>query len=575
MYSAQIEVPARGERRFLPNDLVIDSWLKVEPYFEDLKKRTIGSLTELENWLLDSSELEAVFEEDMAWRYIKMNIDTTDQALMDSFQFFVAEIEPKMAPYADDFNRKLVDSEWLASLDQEKYRIHLRQIKKAIELYREENIPLLTQLQTDSQKFGTIAAKMSVTVDGEELTMQRASKYLRNTSREKREEVFQKMNLRRREDFDNLNELFSHLVGLRDEVAKNAGYDNFRDYKFDAMGRFDYTVQDCHNFHDSIQSEILPIVNGFAMERKAKLELDNLRPWDTEVDISGKPALEPFKDEAELIEKTVTCFHKVRPYFGDCMEIMRQMGHLDLESKAGKAPGGFNYPLYEIGVPFIYMNAVGSFQDVVTMVHEGGHAVHSFLSRNLELTAFKNLTSEVAELASMSMELISMEHWDVFFENEDDLKRARKEQLTKIIGVLPWIALIDKFQHWVYENPKHTTEERTAKWLEMHGQFSNDVVDWTGFEMFREQNWQRQLHLFEVPFYYIEYGMAQLGAIAVWRNYKADPEKALNQYTEALKLGYTKSIGEIYEAAGIKFDFSGEYVHELADFVKSELAKMD
>ena len=299
-----------------------------------------------------------------------------------------------------------------------------------------------------------------------------------------------------------------------------------------------------------------------------------MKPWDTQVDVSGKPPLKPFDKGSELIEKTIKCFSSIRPSFGDYLKVMREMKHLDLDSKAGKAPGGFNYPLYEIGVPFIYMNAVGSLRDVVTMVHEGGHAIHSFLSKDLALVDFKDLPSEVAELASMSMELISMEYWDEFFPNEEELKRAKKEQLQQVLETLPWVAQIDKFQHWIYENPNHAIEERYDCWLKLNAEFGNNVIDWTGNEDALKRMWQKQLHLFEVPFYYIEYGMAQLGAIAIWRNYKKDPQKAIDQYEAALKMGYTRPISEIYKTAGIQFDFSKDYVSDLASFVNEELAKL-
>ena len=252
---------------------------------------------------------------------------------------------------------------------------------------------------------------------------------------------------------------------------------------------------------------------------------------------------------------------------------MQEKKHLDLESKKGKAPGGFNYPLYESGHPFIYMNAVGSFRDITTMVHEGGHAIHSVLSHPLELVEFKNLTSEIAELASMSMELISMDHWDVFFDNEEDLNRAKRDQLLDILSTLPWVACIDKFQHWIYTKPSHTVADRENYWLSLLNEFGSNTVDWTGYEDDRKNMWQKQLHLYEVPFYYIEYGMAQLGAIAIWKNFRENPEKTIQQYKDALSLGYTKSIGEIYETAGISFDFSSEYVKELASFIHQEINK--
>ncbi|MGD1846748.1 MAG: M3 family oligoendopeptidase [Salibacteraceae bacterium] len=574
MSDSSIELPVKPERRLLPDDFTVTSWDQLQPYFEELLHRETPTPEELYSWMKDRSELEAVLEEDLAWRYIKMNIDTTDPELAKSFQFVVKEVEPKIAPYSNQFDKKLLGADQLQALDQEKLHIHLRKVRKAIEIYREENVPLFAQLQTEAQQYGVLTGGMTIEVEGKELTMQGAAKYLKDPDRDRREAVYHQMTARWQKEREKLNTLFDQLLQLRNGVATNADFPNFRDYMFSAMSRFDYTVQDCYDFHESIRTEILPIVKTFAEERQALLNVEALKPWDGEVDPSGQPALKPFDTGAELLEKSIECFRRVRPFFGDCLAIMREMGHLDLESKKGKAPGGFNYPLYETGVPFVYMNAVGAFRDVVTMVHEGGHAIHSFLSRNLELTAFKQLTSEVAELASMSMELISMEHWDVFFSNEEELKRAKKEQLTKIISILPWIAMIDKFQHWVYENPKHSQEERTAKWVAIHQEFATGLTDWTGEEENRAMAWQKQLHVFEVPFYYIEYGMAQLGAIALWRNYKQNPEKALDQYEAALKLGYTRSIGEIYETAGVKFDFSAGYVKELAAFVREELAQL-
>ncbi len=568
-----IEVPTKKERKFLPQDLVIDSWEKLEPYFEDLKNREINSKEDLLKWMDDRSELEAVLEEDMAWRYIKMNIDTTDEKLAKDFQFFITEIAPKTAPYDDAFNRKLFDSPYKNELGKD-YDFYLKKIESAIKVFREENIPLQTELQAESQKYGAIVAKMTVEVDGKELTLSQASKYLKDSNREKRKEVFEKISNRRLQDKDELNKLYSDLVKKRDKVAKNAGFDNFRDYKFVEMTRINYTPQDCFNFHDSIASEVVPVINKWDEERKQALGVDSYKPYDTEVDVTGKAPLKPFETGEELIDKSIEVFTRLRPSFGEKLAIMKELGYLDLESKKGKAPGGFNYPLYEIGVPFIYMNAVGTQQDLTTMVHEGGHAMQSFLTRDLPHTGLKSFPSEVAELASMSMELMSMDHWDVFYDNEEDLKRAKREQLKRSLSVLPWVATIDRFQHWVYENPNHTEEQRYEKWLEIMNTFGSSVIDWSGYDEVLKNLWQKQLHLYEVPFYYIEYGMAQLGAIAVWRNYKKDKEKGLDAYERGLSLGGTRNISEVYDAAGIKFDFSQPYVKELVDFVVEEMNKI-
>ncbi len=574
MKTKQVAIPTKPLRQFLSQDLEIDSWIKVEPYFIDLKARSINSVKELEQWLFDRSELESALSEDFAWRYIKMTCDTANQELTDSYNFFVSEIDPHIAPYSNELNIKFVQSPYLKDLDEDTYKIYIRGIKKALELYREENIPLQTKIATESQKYGAISAEMTIEWEGKEITLQMASSLMKDTDRKIREEVYYKIQKRRTLDTDKLNDLFSELIQLRHQVALNAGFKNYRDYKFDELGRFDYSVKDCFNFHESIAKEILPLAEASDLERKNKLQLDSLKPWDTDVDTEGKAPLKPFSNAEELTERSIECFTKVRPAYGEYLEIMKIMGYLDLDSRIGKAPGGYNYPLYEIGVPFIFMNSVGTHRDLVTMVHEGGHAIHSFVTRDLLLTDFKSTPSEVAELASMSMELISMEHWDVFFTNADDLKRAKKEQLDKSLKTLLWIAAVDKFQHWVYENPNHSVEERMENWKNTINQFTSKVVDYTGLDDVRARGWQSQLHIYEVPFYYIEYGMAQLGAIAIWRNYKKDPEKALDQYEAALRLGYMKSIPEIYRTAGIEFNFSQAYVKELADFVKNELEKI-
>ena len=323
--------------------------------------------------------------------------------------------------------------------------------------------------------------------------------------------------------------------------------------------------------HNSIQYEVVPVLNELAAQRKKELKVDKLRPFDKAVDPEGKKPLKAFESGDDLLEKSIACFNRIDPYFGDCLKRMDEMGHLDLVSRKGKAPGGYNYPLAESGVPFIFMNATSTLRDMVTLMHEGGHAVHAFLADPLELNDFKNTPSEVAELASMSMELISMDAWDEFFVNDEDLKRAKREHLEQLIETLPWVATIDKFQHWIYENPNQTQEERKATWNNIFNEFSDTITDWEGLSVNRDYLWQKQLHLYEVPFYYIEYGMAQLGAVAIWKNYKEDKKKGLDGYKAALKLGYTKTLPEIYEAANIKFDFSQEYIKDLMQFVKTEM----
>lgn len=567
-----LEIPVRPKRQFLPDDLIVESWADLESYFKNLEERSFDSSEDFHRWLKDISELEAVLEEEAAWRYIKVSINTKDELASKRYGIFVSEIQPEMAPYSDKFNRKLIESEYSQGLEGKAFFIYLRKIKTEISLFREKNIPIHSELQNLSQEFGKITGALTTEIDGKTLTLPRAAAELQNTDREYRETVYRRINEVRLGVKESLNTLFQKLIAKRQELAENAGFENYRDYKFVEMGRFDYSKEDCFNFHESVANSMCPIAEEIAERRRTQLGLEKLRPWDLSVDAEGKSPLKPFENAAELIEKSIHIFKKVDNYFGDCLRIMDKMGYLDLESKDGKAPGGYNYPLYEIGVPFIFMNAVGTPRDLVTMMHEGGHAVHSFLTRDLEITSFKSCPSEVAELASMSMELLSMDYWDEFYTDKEELNRAKREHLEDILSMLPWIAMIDKFQHWIYENPNQSAEEREAYWNSINDQFGLKCVDWTGFEESRSNTWQKQLHLFEVPFYYIEYGMAQLGALAVWRNYKQDPKLAIENFTQALSLGYTRSISEIYEAAGIKFDFSEQYMSELADFVKSELA---
>ena len=567
-----VEVLERGARNFLPEDFIVIDWESLKPFFIELKDREINSASELKRWFQDKSELESMLEEDLAWRYIKMTCDTKDQALTDSYNYFISEISPHIEPIENELSKKAVESPFLDELKkQEGYDIMIRSIRTNIELFREENIPLNVKSSQEAQKFGAINGAMTIELDGKELTLQQASVYLKDTDRAMREKVYFMIQKRREQDREQLDELFNTLIGLRHQIAQNAGFDNYRDYKFKALGRFDYTPQDCFDFHESITSEIVPLLNQFAEERKRKLGVDTLRPWDGSVDVDGNKPLKAFETGEELLDKSIRCFDRLSTDLGDKLRIMKAMNHLDLDSRIGKAPGGYNYPLDEVGVPFIFMNASGQLRDVVTMVHEGGHAFHSFVTRDLELSDFKHTPSEVAELASMSMELMTLDTWDEFFDNEEDFKRAKREHLEQVIETLPWVATIDKFQHWIYENPTHTIEERKAAWNRVFEQFSSSVVDWSGLESYKDYIWQKQLHLYEVPFYYIEYGMAQLGAIAVYKNFKENKEKGLAQYMDALKLGYKKPISEIYEAAGVRFDFSKSYIKELIDFIKAEL----
>lgn len=561
-------------RHFLPKDFTVTTWEALEPWFKNLLERPISSVDELEQWLRDMSELEAVVSEDACWRQIRMTCDTTDKALEEAFNFFFMEIQPKLQPYADALNKKLIASPYTAELPQDKYFTYLRNVKKNIELYREANIPLQAELNVMQQQYGAIAGKMTIEVNGQEYTLQQAGKFLESHDRNLRETVYRKIQERRLQDKDAMHQLYSQLIEKRHQVAVNAGFANYRDYKFAEMGRFDYTKEDCFQFHEAVKLHVLPLIEKIYQKKKAKLGLDKLRPWDTEAEPEGIQPLKPFTDGKDLLNKSITCFESLHPFFANCLRKMDELKHFDLESRKGKAPGGYNCPLAESGAPFIFMNAAGQMSDVTTMVHEGGHAIHSFLSHNLELSAFKEYPTEIAEVASMAMELFSMNHWQAFFNNEADLQRAKEHQLERTITIFPWIAIIDKFQHWAYEHPTHTVEERTAAWMGILNEFSTNSIDYTGLEAFREIGWQRQLHLFEVPFYYIEYGIAQLGAIGLWMQYQQNPDQAIQNYVQALSLGGTKTLPELYAAAGVEFNLSPDYIKTLMEFTAAEMEKL-
>ena len=562
-----------NKRNFIPADLIF-SKNNLEPIFENLKNRAIHSVEDLEKWLLDRSELEAALDETLAWKYIKSTCDTTDLIVKKDFEDFVTEVEPIAAATFNELNKKLIASTYLEQLDSEKYHIYLRSIRNQIELFRPENIELMAEIQVQQQEFGTLAGSMSIHYQDKEFTLEQASNFLKSVDRKQREDVYTLITNRRLQDREALNNLLTTLIAKRDQVAKNAGFSNYRDYKFRELGRFDFGVKECEDFHQAISDAIIPIVNSFTQSRQKELSLKELKPFDMDVDTASKEPLKPFDGADDLFTKTRNCFNRVDPYLSECLETMKTHRLFDLESRKGKAPGGYNYPLSESGMPFIFMNSANSFRDMITMIHEGGHAVHTFISSNLSLNGFKNVPSEVAELASMGMELITMDYWDEFFSNAEELKRAKKEHLEDLLMIFPWIAIVDKFQHWLYVNPNHTAAERETTWSLMYDELGNSLINWDGFSETRKTLWQKQLHIFEVPFYYIEYGMAQLGAIAIWKNYQENPSKTIEQYLNALRLGYTKPVSEIYKTAGISFDFSTEYILSLSTFIQKKMEEL-
>jgi len=570
---ASTNIKARP-RTFLKQDFILSDWAGLEPYFENLQNRRLDAAEALQQWLADLSELESAIGEDACWRQIKMTCDTTDNALEEAFTFFVTEIEPKIKPYAFAINKKLLVSPFKNELDEKIYFPYLRNVANSVALFREENIALQSEINVLAQQYGAISGAMSVAIEGKEMTLQQAAKLLHSSDRSLRKSVFEKVVDRRLQDKNTLNDLFEKLLDLRHKVALNAGFDNYRDYKFQELGRFDYTPEDCFAFHEAVKEHIVPLQRELLEHRRKELGIEQLRPYDVDAEPIGREPLQPFANGDEMLDKSIAVFTKLRPFFGECLSKMKEMGRLDLDSRMGKAPGGYNCPLPETGVPFIFMNAAGTVNDLITMMHEGGHAVHSFLSHDLPLSAMKEYPMEIAELASMSMELFTLEYWQDFFATKEECIRAQWEEMERVIDVLPWIATIDKFQHWLYTHPGHSIADREKVWKAIQEEFSTGTVDWSEFQEYQYSFWQKQLHLFEVPFYYIEYGIAQLGAIAMWRQYKHNKEQALDNYMASLSAGYTKTLKDLYAIAGIRFDFSPAYIKELSEFVHNEMQQL-
>jgi oligoendopeptidase F len=561
---------------FIPNQIEITDWNSVAPFFEELANYSINSDKDLLHWISQRSKLEEQLQENFAWRYIRYTCNTEDKKLLDDLNYYIEHIEPLVSKHQFELNKKLVNSQFVHQIENlTGYDIYIRNCKNEIKQFRNENLPIIAEINTLSNEYGQITGAFTINYNGKEYTFNQAANFLKNADRTVRKQVFELIINRRNSEKNKLNDLFSSLVALRHKVALNSGYSNYRDFMFDSLQRFDYTPDDCKKFNNSIKELIVPVCEKFDEERRKALKMDTLKPYDLDVDPDGNNPIKPYKNGDDLTEKTILCFKQVNPKYAGYIEEMKRLGHLDLDSRKGKAPGGYNYPLYKSGVPFIFMNSAESLRDMITMLHEGGHAVHSFLSNSLPITAFKNFPSEIAELASMSMELITMDYWNVFIENEDELKRAKKYHLEKIISVLPWISCIDEFQHWIYENPNHTIEQRSEYWAYLFKTYTGSVIDWSDYPEIVNNLWHKQLHLFEVPFYYIEYAIAQLGAIAMWRNYKTDKVSALRNFESALTAGNTQSLPQLYKTAGIQFSFDTDYVRNLLDFVLTEYRNLN
>ncbi len=559
-------------RQFVPEDLDFSKWENIERLFQSLDDRKLSSKEDLEKFLLDSSELADVVSEEGDRRYVLMTCQTDDEEKEKAFLDFEENILPKIKPYSHSLNQKLVDSAWVSELDPDRYSILLKKVRNQLELYREENIAIETELSKLSQKYQKISGAMTIEYQGKELTMQQASVYFQDSDRNVRKEVFDLTTGRRLQDAEKLENLFDEMLKLRIKIAKNAGFDNYRDYMFRRKERFDYGPEHCFQFHDGIENIVVPLTKTATAERRKAMNIDSVKPYDVACDRYGRNPLKPFDNTDDLIFGCRDIFNQIDPELGGKFQIMIDMGLLDLDSRKGKAPGGYQETLSEIRLPFIFMNAVGLNRDVFTLLHEGGHAFHSLAARTEPLTIYRHAPMEFCEVASMSMEHLAAPYLNVFYKDAE-AARAWYDHLTGDIGLLPWVAIVDAFQQWIYTHPDHTQDERAKHWVSLMERF-NSGVDHSGYEEALKFSWHKQLHIFEVPFYYIEYGIALLGALQVWHNSLEDFNGAVASYKKALELGGTKRLPEIFETANIKFDFSEKTLQPLMDNVSADMERV-
>ncbi len=555
--------------RFVRADDDFGNWDRIEPYYSSLAQRPINSVKQLEQWLEDWSELEAYISEEGARRYIEMTCHTDDETKRKRYLEFAERIEPAAKEAAHRLKSRYVTLSQRGQLPRPRYEVLDRLVQRDVELFREENIPLEVREEQLGTEYRHICGNMTVVYRGKEHTLQQMARYLEEPDRAVREEAWRLVAERRLQERERFDELFDQLLDLRHQIARNAGFDSYVQFRFKQLGRFDYTPEDCFRFHQAVEHAVLPLLRKLQEDRRRRLGVDRLRPWDLAVDPDGKPPLRPFETGAELAEKTVRVFRRLDPVLGEIFDAIRHRGLLDLESRKGKAPGGYQQTLNASRLPFIFMNAAGLDRDVTTLLHEAGHAFHTVACREDPILAYRHAPMEFCEVASMSMELLAEPMLDEFYGPEDLARRTRRH-LEGIVSILAWIAQIDAFQHWLYTHPGHSHQQRVAAWLELDERFGPGI-DWTGLEDVRRHYWQRQLHLFEHPFYYIEYGIAQIGALGLWRQAKEDASAALARYKQALELGGSRPLPELFAAAGLAFEFTEHALAPLMEQVEAAL----
>lgn len=564
--------PETFPNHWLPADATFHSWDQIEPLYQQLLDRSVDSPGAFEEWLRDVGELNSAVSQEGSKRYIAMTCQTDDPEREKAHLEFVREIEPKLKPYLNRLRNAYLDSPHRKGLPEGRYHVYDRAQENRRRLFREANIPRETQIAELGQSYQKAIGAMTVTFHGEEKTLAQMAPYLEEPDRALREEVWKLVSSRRLQDRESLDGIFDRMIKLRGEIASEAGFPDYVAYAYASRERFDYGPEQAEEFQKAIETEVVPLARRLQEHRKKVMGLPSIRPWDLSVDPRGRPPLRPFADADALAEKAARIFTNVDADLGAQFSFMRKNALLDLANRKGKAPGGYQANLEADRLPFIFMNAVGVDDDVRTVLHEGGHAFHTLAARGEPLADYRDAPIEFCEVASMSMELLGAPELDEFY-SEADAKRSYRELLEGIVLILPWIATVDAFQHWIYRNPEHSQDDRRAAWNALMDRFGG-IVDWSGFEEVRSNSWHRQLHIFLYPFYYIEYGIAQLGALQVWRRSLDDREAAVSAYRSALSLGGSRPLPELFEAAGARFDFSSKTIAPLMREVHDELDRL-
>jgi oligoendopeptidase F len=569
------KLPAFAPRQFVPAEAGLGDWAQLSPLFDQLEARAArcSSVEDFERWLLDWGELSAAIDEESSRRYIAMTCHTDDAGAKKAFLDFVEHVEPQLKPRQFKLSEIFLAHPLRSQLPGQRYEVFDRDTKVHVELFRQESVPLETEETKLGQQYQEITGSLTVKFRGEEKTLPQMAKVLEEPERALRQEAWELVANRRLQEADRFEGIFEQMVKLREQIAANAGFKNYLDYAFRARGRFDYTPADCREFHAAVETEIMPMVRELQETRRARLQLSSLRPWDTEVDPFNRPPLKPFAEVGQMVSRTQSIFNRLDSTLAGGFQKMRDLRLLDLDNRKGKAPGGYQCSLNESRLPFIFMNAVGVQRDVETMLHEAGHAFHALATRPEPIYSYRHAPIEFCEVASMSMELLGNEHLEEFYPTPE-ANRARRTHLEGIVKFFPWMATVDAFQHWIYTHPGHTRAERSAAWLALMDRFGG-LTDWSGHEKARANLWHRQLHIFLHPFYYVEYGIAQLGALQVWANSRRDKPGALRAYQQALALGGSRPLPELFQAAGCRLEFTAKTIHPLVKLVKEELAKLN